>query len=79
MGETIWIPGRRCRIALTAPSVTGREVMSPMVDEYLRAFRSWVQGLSIVGMAIWTMIPDEIEEEETRVATLLGAGSKLGL
>lgn len=32
----------------------------------------WVLGLSFVGMAIWTMIPDEIEEEETRVARRFG-------
>lgn len=25
-------------------------------------------GLSFIGMAIWTMIPDKIEEEETRIA-----------
>lgn len=32
----------------------------------------WVLGLSFVGMAVWTMIPDEIEEDETRIATRLG-------
>lgn len=32
----------------------------------------WVLGLSFLGMAIWTMIPDEIEEEETRVARRYG-------
>ncbi|MGE5668882.1 MAG: TMEM165/GDT1 family protein [Betaproteobacteria bacterium] len=32
----------------------------------------WVLGLSFIGMAIWTMIPDEIEEEETQVARHLG-------
>ncbi|MGA8031368.1 MAG: TMEM165/GDT1 family protein [Casimicrobiaceae bacterium] len=32
----------------------------------------WVLGLSFIGMAIWTMIPDEIEEEETQVARRLG-------
>ena len=32
----------------------------------------WVLGMSFIGMAIWTMIPDEIEEEETRVARQLG-------
>lgn len=31
-----------------------------------------VLGLSFIGMAIWTMIPDKIEEEETRVARKLG-------
>ena len=29
-------------------------------------------GLSFLGMAIWTMIPDKIEEEETHIATRLG-------
>jgi putative Ca2+/H+ antiporter (TMEM165/GDT1 family) len=32
----------------------------------------WVLGLSFIGMAAWTMIPDSIEEEETRVARRLG-------
>ena len=32
----------------------------------------WALGLSFIGMAIWTMIPDKIEEEETRVAKHLG-------
>jgi putative Ca2+/H+ antiporter (TMEM165/GDT1 family) len=32
----------------------------------------WVLGLSFIGMAIWTMIPDEIEEEETQVAKRFG-------
>jgi putative Ca2+/H+ antiporter (TMEM165/GDT1 family) len=32
----------------------------------------WVLGLSFVGMAIWTMIPDKIEEEETQVAKRFG-------
>ena len=32
----------------------------------------WVLGLSFIGMATWTMIPDEIEEEETQVARRLG-------
>jgi len=29
-------------------------------------------GLSFIGMAIWTLIPDKIEEEETQVAQHLG-------
>ena len=29
-------------------------------------------GLSFIGMAIWTLIPDEIEEDETQVAQRLG-------
>ncbi|AND68517.1 membrane protein [Dyella thiooxydans] len=32
----------------------------------------WVLGLSFVGMAIWTMIPDKIEEEETQIAKRVG-------
>ena len=32
----------------------------------------WVLGLSFLGMAMWTLIPDEIEEDETRIASRLG-------
>ena len=32
----------------------------------------WVLGISFIGMAVWTMIPDKIEEEEARVATRFG-------
>lgn len=32
----------------------------------------WVLGLSFIGMAIWTLIPDEIEEEETQIAQRFG-------
>ena len=32
----------------------------------------WVLGLSFLAMAVWTMVPDKIEEEETRVARRLG-------
>ncbi|MDX2300883.1 MAG: TMEM165/GDT1 family protein [Xanthomonadaceae bacterium] len=32
----------------------------------------WVLGASFIGMAIWTMIPDKIEDEETQVAKRLG-------
>lgn len=32
----------------------------------------WALGLSFIGMAVWTLIPDEIEEEETKVAQHLG-------
>ena len=32
----------------------------------------WVLGLSFIGMAVWTLIPDKIEEEETPVAQRLG-------
>ncbi|MEZ5538527.1 MAG: TMEM165/GDT1 family protein [Pseudomonadales bacterium] len=33
---------------------------------------SWLLGLSFIGMAIWTLIPDKIEEEETLMAQKLG-------
>lgn len=32
----------------------------------------WVLGLSFIGMAIWTLIPDKIEEGETHIASKLG-------
>lgn len=32
----------------------------------------WVLGLSFIGMAIWTLIPDKIEDEETHIASRLG-------
>lgn len=32
----------------------------------------WVLGLSFIGMAVWTLIPDKIEEEETQMASRLG-------
>ena len=32
----------------------------------------WVLALSFIGMAVWTMIPDKIEEEETQVARRFG-------
>ena len=32
----------------------------------------WVLGLSFIGMAVWTLVPDKIEEEETRVASRFG-------
>ena len=32
----------------------------------------WVLGLSFIGMAVWTLIPDKIEEEETQVAQRMG-------
>jgi putative Ca2+/H+ antiporter (TMEM165/GDT1 family) len=32
----------------------------------------WVLGLSFIGMAVWTMIPDKMEEEEARVVGKLG-------
>jgi putative Ca2+/H+ antiporter (TMEM165/GDT1 family) len=35
----------------------------------------WILGLSFIAMAVWTMIPDKIEEEETQVAKKLGVFS----
>ena len=32
----------------------------------------WVLGLSFIGMAVWTLIPDEIEEDEAGVARRFG-------
>ena len=32
----------------------------------------WVLGLSFIAMAIWTLIPDKIEEEETQIAKRFG-------
>ena len=32
----------------------------------------WVLGASFIGMAIWTMIPDKISDEETKIAKKLG-------
>jgi Ca2+/H+ antiporter, TMEM165/GDT1 family len=46
----------------------GAWITTSVSPEILR----WVLGLSFIGMAAWTMIPDKIEEEETRVATRFG-------
>ena len=35
----------------------------------------WILSLSFIGMAIWTMIPDKIEEKETQIATKFGVFS----
>jgi putative Ca2+/H+ antiporter (TMEM165/GDT1 family) len=32
----------------------------------------WILGLSFLGMAVWTLIPDKIEEEEMQVAKKFG-------
>ncbi len=32
----------------------------------------WILGASFIGMAIWTLIPDKIEEEETQIAKKWG-------
>jgi len=46
----------------------GTWVTSVLSPEVLR----WVLGLSFIAMAIWTMIPDKIDEEETMTAQRLG-------
>ena len=46
----------------------GAWITSTISPEVLR----WVLGASFIGMAIWTMIPDKIEEEETLVAQRFG-------
>ena len=32
----------------------------------------WVLGLSFIGMALWTLVPDRIEEGEASIATRMG-------
>src|SRR5690606_11789295 len=46
----------------------GAWITSVLSPDVLR----WVLGLGFIAMAIWTLIPDEIEEEETKVAARLG-------
>ena len=46
----------------------GAWITASVSPEVLR----WVLGASFIGMAIWTLIPDKIEEEETQVAQRLG-------
>ena len=46
----------------------GAWITSAVSPEILR----WVLGASFIGMAIWTLIPDAIEEEETQVAKRFG-------
>lgn len=46
----------------------GAWITSSISPEVLR----WVLGASFIGMAIWTLIPDKIEEEETQVAQRFG-------
>lgn len=46
----------------------GAWITAAVSPEVLR----WVLGASFIGMAIWTMIPDQIEDEETQVAKRFG-------
>jgi putative Ca2+/H+ antiporter (TMEM165/GDT1 family) len=42
-----------------------QSVLSPTV-------LGWILGISFIAMAIWTLIPDQIEDEESAVAGKLG-------
>ncbi len=46
----------------------GAWITSTVSPDILR----WILGVSFLGMAIWTLIPDKIEEEETQIAHKLG-------
>lgn len=46
----------------------GAWITAMVTPEILR----WVLGASFIGMAIWTLIPDKIEEEETQIAKRFG-------
>ena len=46
----------------------GAWITAVLSTEVLR----WILGLSFLGMAVWTMIPDKIEEEEMQVARKFG-------
>jgi putative Ca2+/H+ antiporter (TMEM165/GDT1 family) len=46
----------------------GAWITSAVSPQVLR----WVLGLSFLGMAVWTLIPDEIDEDETRIARRCG-------
>jgi len=46
----------------------GAWITTTISPEILR----WILGASFIGMAVWTLIPDKIEDEETQVASKLG-------
>ena len=46
----------------------GAWITSTVSPDILR----WVLGASFIGMAIWTLIPDKIEDEDTHIASKLG-------
>jgi putative Ca2+/H+ antiporter (TMEM165/GDT1 family) len=46
----------------------GAWITATVSPEILR----WILGASFIGMAVWTLIPDKIEEEETQVAKQFG-------
>jgi putative Ca2+/H+ antiporter (TMEM165/GDT1 family) len=46
----------------------GAWIMATLSPEVLR----WILGLSFIGMALWTLIPDEIEQDEAHIAQRIG-------
>lgn len=46
----------------------GAWITAQLSPELLR----WILGISFLGMAIWTLIPDKIDEEETQIAQRFG-------
>ncbi len=46
----------------------GAWITSLLTPEVLR----WVLGLSFLGMAAWTLVPDQIEDDETNIASRFG-------
>ncbi|MEK9804419.1 MAG: TMEM165/GDT1 family protein, partial [Curvibacter sp.] len=46
----------------------GAWIMATVSPGWLR----WILGLSFLAMAVWTLIPDKIEEEETQIARRFG-------
>ncbi|KQZ45012.1 TMEM165/GDT1 family protein [Duganella sp. Root1480D1] len=46
----------------------GAWITSLLTPEVLR----WVLGLSFLGMAVWTLVPDQIEDDETNIASRFG-------
>jgi len=52
----------------TLAGLLGAWITTVISAEILR----WVLGVSFIAMAVWTLIPDKIEEEETQVAKHIG-------
>ena len=48
--------------------VLGAWITSTIAPDVLR----WVLGISFIAMAVWTLIPDKVEEDETLLAQRLG-------
>lgn len=51
-----------------AAGLAGAWITAVVSPQVLR----WVLGLSFLGMAAWTLVPDKIEEDETKVARRFG-------